>query len=141
MLFIDFTPMILSLTFLLFWLGMSFDSYDRGFGIYILFREFNENYSTNSKGIKTEDLTKVDEIEKEIISLLFHCISDSIKVPNIGLFIKCDKNLSVEMNTYLNFLFEIFMIKINLKMRLFFLLSIWSEIISNWISERLCVCT
>jgi hypothetical protein len=103
---------------------MSFDSYDRGFGIYILFREFNENYSTNSKGIKTEDLTKVDEIEKEIISLLFHCISDSIKVPNIGLFIKCDKNLSVEMNTYLNFLFEIFMIKINLKMRLFFLLSI-----------------
>jgi hypothetical protein len=45
------------------------------------------------------------------------------------------------MNTYLNFLFEIFMIKINLKMRLFFLLSIWSEIISNWISERLCVCT
>jgi hypothetical protein len=86
---------------------MSFNSYDRGFGIYILFREYNENYSTNSNRIKTEDLTKVDEIEKEIISLLFHCISDSIKVPNIGFFIGCDKNLSFGINTY-KILFEFF---------------------------------
>jgi hypothetical protein len=86
---------------------MSFNSYDRGFGIYILFREYNENYSMNSKLIKTEDLTKVDEIEKEIISLLFHCISDSIKVPNIAFFIGCDKNLSIAINTY-KILFDIY---------------------------------
>ena len=84
---------------------MSLNSYDRRFGIYILFREYNENYSTNSKRIKTEDLTKVDEIQKEIISLLFHCISDSIKVLNIAFFIGCDKNLSIAMNTY-QILFE-----------------------------------